>query len=114
LTGKAQEEYRQKQARYQEATRDIRTQMDELLKPVIAKLEEDRLQGFVPKTRESIEKPESERNAYDRWIYNRNLWTLSGRDRNAENQLKQKDKESYAKYQALKQQLKAFDSLKPK
>ena len=114
LTGKAREEYEQKQARYQEATKDIRAQMDDLLKPVIQKLEEDRLQGFVPKTRESIEKPESERNAYDRWIYNRNLWTLSGRDRNAENQLKQKDKESYAKYQALKQQLKAFEHLKPK
>uniref|UniRef100_UPI0013D88184 hypothetical protein n=1 Tax=Enterobacter hormaechei TaxID=158836 RepID=UPI0013D88184 len=74
-------------------TQDIRAQRDALLKPLIEKLESDRLSGFVPATRESIMKPASERNAYDRWIYHRNLWTLSGRTRNAENQLKTKDKE---------------------
>jgi hypothetical protein len=114
LSGKALADYQQALARYQEATKDIRAQMDAVLKPAIDKLEEDRLQGFVPQTRASLEKPASERNAYDRWIYYRNLWTLSGRDRNAENELKTKDKEAYAKYQALKQQLKQFDQLKPK
>ncbi len=114
LTGKALADYNQALARYTEATKDIRQQMEVLLKPAIDKLEEDRLQGFVPQTRASLEKPENERNAYDRWIYWRNLWTLSGRDRNAENELKTKDKEAYARYQALKQQLKQFDNLKPK
>lgn len=114
LTGKAFADYQQAQARYDEATKPIRDQMAAILKPVVDKLEADRLQGFVPQTRASIEKPESERNAYDRWIYHRNLWTLSGRDRNAENELKTKDKEAYARYQELKQQLRALDSLKPK
>lgn len=113
LTGKELADYQQALARYNEATQSIRDQMAALLKPVIDKLEADRLQGFVPQTRASIEKPESERNAYDRWIYYRNLWTLTGRDRSAENELRTKDKEAYAKYQELKQQLRAFDHLKP-
>ena len=107
-------DYQQRQARYDEATKELHEQMDALLKPVIDKLEADRLQGFVPQTRASLEKPASERNACDRWIYQRNLWTLSGRTRNAERELKTKDKEAYAKYQELKTKLKAFDSLKPK
>ena len=114
LEGPALAAYRAQQAKWEEATKDIRAQQDALLRPVIEKLESDRLSGFVPETRTSISKPEAERDAYDRWIYHRNLWTLSGRTRNAINDLKRKDKDSYAKYQALDEQLKAFDALKPK
>jgi len=114
LQGKERSDYESRLAAYNEATKGLRANLDAILKPTVDKLEEDRLQGFVPQTRESIQKPENERNAYDRWIYQRNLWTMVGRTRNAENRLKEKDKESYAKYQALKEQLKAFDSLKPK
>ncbi len=114
LDGPALAAYRAQQAKWEEATQDIRAQQDALLRPVIEKLESDRLSGFVPDTRTSITKPESERDAYDRWIYHRNLWTLSGRTRNAVAQLKRKDKDGYAKYEALDEQLKAFDSLKPK
>ena len=101
-------------ARWETATQDLREQREALLKPTIDKLESDRLSGFVPQTRESITKPASERNAYDRWIYHRNLWTMLGRTRNAENQLKAKDKDAYAKYQALGEELKKFDKLKPR
>ncbi len=114
LSAKDRAQYEEQLARYNEATKTVHEQMDKLLQPMIDKLEADRLQGFVPQTRESIEKPESERNAYDKWIYHRNLWTMQGRTRNAENRLKEKDKESYAKYQELKGQLAAFDHLKPK
>ena len=114
LEGPARAEWLAKQAKWEAATRDIRAQQDALLKPIIDKLESDRLSGFVPDTRASIAKPESERDAYDRWIYHRNLWTLSGRTRNAVNDLQKKDKDAYAKYQALEEQLKAFDALKPK
>jgi hypothetical protein len=114
LQGKQLAEYKAQQAKWEAATQDIRAQREALLKPVIDKLESDRLSGFVPETRVSINKPEKERNAYDRWIYHRNLWTMSGRTRNAENQLKTKDKESYAKYEALTAELKKFDHLKPK
>lgn len=114
LTGKDKADYDAKLAAWEAATQDIREQRDALLKPTIDKLESDRLSGFVPATRESINKPASERNAYDRWIYHRNLWTMSGRTRNAENQLKTKDKDAYAKYVALGEQLKKFDHLKPK
>jgi hypothetical protein len=114
VTGKALADYREKLAKWEEATKDIRAQQDALLKPIIDKLESDRLSGFVPETRVSITKPEAERSAYDRWIYHRNLWTLSGRTRNATNQLKTKDKEGYAKYEQLNEELKKFDYLKPK
>ena len=114
MSGKDRVEYEAQLARYNEATSEIRGEMEKILQPMIDKLEADRLQGFVPQTRESIEKPESERTAYDKWIYQRNLWTMQGRTRNAENRLKEKDKESYAKYQALKEQLAGFDRLKPR
>ncbi|MBW8777963.1 MAG: DUF1553 domain-containing protein [Burkholderiales bacterium] len=114
LTGKALDEYKTQFAKWEAATKDLREQREALLKPTIDKLETDRLSGFVPATRESISKPASERNAYDRWIYHRNLWTMQGRTRNAENQLKTKDKDAYAKYQGLGEQLAKFDQLKPK
>ena len=114
LEGPTRAEWTARQHRWEEATKDIRAQQEALLKPVIDKLESDRLSGFVPDTRASITKPESERDAYDRWIYHRNLWTLSGRTRNAVNDLQKKDKDGHAKYLALEEQLKAFDALKPK
>ncbi|MCV2355668.1 DUF1549 and DUF1553 domain-containing protein [Paucibacter sp. B2R-40] len=114
LQGKELADYDLKLSKWEEATKDIRAQQDALLKPVIEKAESDRLSGFVPATRESITKPAAERNAYDRWIYHRNLWTLQGRTRNAATTLKTKDKEAYAKYEALAAELKKFDHLKPK
>lgn len=114
LSGKALDDYKRQLAGWEEATKDIRAKREALLKPIVDKLESDRLSGFVPQTRDSINKPEGERNAYDRWIYHRNLWTMSGRTRNAENQLKTKDKDAYAKYQALSEELKKFDAIKPK
>ena len=114
LSAKAKADYDAQLAKWEAATQELRDQRTALLKPVIDKLESDRLSGFVPATRESITKPAAERTAYDRWIYHRNLWTLSGRTRNAENQLKTKDKDAYAKYQALGEQLAKFDNIKPK
>jgi hypothetical protein len=114
LSEKESAEYQQKLEKYNEATREIREKMDAILAPTIDKLEADRLFGFVPQTRASITKPENERNAYDRWIYHRNLWTMVGRTRNAVRRLQEKDKEAYEKYQALEADLKKFDRLKPK
>ena len=114
LSGKAKADYDAQLAKWEAATKDLREQRAALLKPIIDKLESDRLSGFVPATRDSITKPAAERTAYDRWIYHRNLWTLSGRTRNAENQLKTKDKDAYAKYQSLGEQLAKFDGIKPK
>ena len=114
VNGKELAEYKVKLAKWEEATQDIRNKQEALLKPIIDKSESDRLSGFVPETRESITKPEGERTAYDRWIYHRNLWTMQGRTRNAVNQLKTRDKEGYAKYQVLAEELKQFDRLKPK
>jgi hypothetical protein len=113
-TARERADYEAQLARYNDATKSVREQMDTVLQPMIDKLESDRLQGFVPETRTSIEKAESERNAYDKWIYHRNLWTMQGRKRNAENRLKEKDRESWDKYQALKAQLAPFEHLKPK
>jgi hypothetical protein len=107
-------DYEKKKAKYDAATRDIQAKMDAILQPVIDKLEEDRLSGFVPETRVSITKAENERSAYDRWIYHRNLWTMVGRTRNAVVRLKEKAPEKYLEYQELEADLKKFDKLKPK
>jgi len=114
VNGRELADYQARLKKWEDATREIREKREALLQPVIEKLETDRLSGFVPETRASITKPEAERNAYDRWIYHRNLWTMSGRTRNAENQLRTKDKEAYAKYQALTEELKKFDDIKPR
>lgn len=114
LAGKDLSDFSTRQAKWEEATKDIRAKQDALLKPYIEKAEADRVLGFVPETRESITKPEKDRNAYDRWIYHRNLWTMSGRTRNAANQMKEKDKAQYAEFEKLSAELKKFDSLKPK
>jgi hypothetical protein len=107
-------DYEKKKAKYEAATKDIQAKMDAILQPVIDKLEDDRLSGFVPETRVSIMKAANERTAYDRWIYHRNLWTMQGRTRNAVNRLKQKDPEKYLEYQELEADLKKFDKQKPK
>ena len=114
LSGKPLEDYKAQLAKWEDATKDLRAQQEALLKPTIDKLESDRLSGFVPATREAITKPEAERNAYERWIYHRSLWTMSGRTRNAVNQLKEKDPDAYEKYQKLDAELKKFDKLKPR
>ncbi|HKQ84096.1 MAG TPA: DUF1549 and DUF1553 domain-containing protein [Steroidobacteraceae bacterium] len=113
VTGKEWDAYQAQLERYNDATKDIRAKMDELLQPTIDKLEADRLQGFTPSTRAALEKPAEQRDAWDQWIYQRSLWTLSGRSRNAENRLKEKDKETYAKYEVLKTELAKYDELKP-
>src|SRR5262249_26421266 len=100
--------------KYEAATKDIQAKMDAILQPVSDKLEDDRLSGFVPETRVSIMKADNERNAYDRWIYHRNLWTMQGRTRNAVLRLKQKDPAKYLDYQELEADLKKFDKQKPK
>jgi hypothetical protein len=107
-------DYQKKKAKYDAATKDIQAKMDAILQPVIDKLENDRLSGFVPETRVSISKPENEQNAYDRWIYHRNLWTMQGRTRNAVNRLKEKDPAKYVEYSDLEADLKKFDKQKPK
>lgn len=114
IAGKELSDYNTQLAKWEAATKDIRDKRDALLQPYIDKAEADRLLGFVPETRESITKPEGERTAYDKWIYHRNLWTMSGRTRNAANQLKEKDKEGYAQYQKLVAELKKFDDIKPR
>jgi hypothetical protein len=91
-------DYEKKKAKYEAATKDIQAKMDAILQPVIDKLEDDRVFGFVPETRVSITKPEAERTAYDRWIYHRNLWTMQGRTRNAVVRLKQKAPDKYVEY----------------
>ncbi len=90
---------------------DPRRRWTTILQPMIDKLEADRLQGFVPAdARVRSRRRRGERNAYDKWIYHRNLWTMQGRTRNAENRLKEKDKESWNKYQELKARARAVRS----
>ncbi len=43
--------YEKKKAKYEAATKDIQAKMDAIVQPVIDKLENDRLSGFVPETR---------------------------------------------------------------
>jgi hypothetical protein len=104
---------REKQKKYQAATKEIRAEMEKILEPTIDKLESDRVLGFTPATRDSITKATFEQDSYDRWIYQRSLWTMVGRTRNAENVLKKKDPEAYDRYTTLKDSLKKYDHLKP-
>jgi Protein of unknown function (DUF1553)/Protein of unknown function (DUF1549) len=105
--------YQKRLAIWQEKTKEIRSRIDALLKPLIDKHAEERLHGYTPETRASLIKPASERTPYDRWIYHRSRWTFANATQRAVRELKEQDKGRYEEYEKLQAQLKGFADLYP-
>lgn len=117
IKGLRELEYDRQQARWQEATRDIRAQRTALIDEVRHKARAHYVSRFLDNTRASLSKPEAEWTPEDRWINNRNRIYASDNGNVAdylEDSSDPADKERLARYKALNDQLKKFDHLRPK
>lgn len=116
-------EFEKQQAIYQEATKDLRAKQKAILDSVREKGRQYHNERYLTDSRESIFKPQDQWNALDRWV-NFRLKTVAGdqdivaylRETGQEKERTEYDPENAVKlkeYQALAEQLKKFDKLKP-
>jgi hypothetical protein len=114
LSGKDLADYSAKLAKWEEATKDVRAKQEALLKPYIDKLRRTACSASC--RRPASPSPSRRRNATPTTAGSTTATyrTMSGRTRNAANQMKEKDKAQYAEYEKLQAELKKFDELKPK
>jgi hypothetical protein len=113
LTGKELEDYNARLAAYKEKTKSVQDQIDAILQPKFKQYKTDRIQSFVPETIPSITKPESERNAFDKWINHRSGITMKGQERTVITDLDRYNDPSKDKYHALVAEMKKFDKDNP-
>jgi hypothetical protein len=115
--------YEKQQAAYNEATKDIRAKQKAILDSVREKGRKYHNERYLTDSRESIFKPQDQWNALDRWV-NFRLKTVSTdqdivaylRETGQEKERTEYDPTNADKlkeYQALAEQLKKFDKLKP-
>jgi hypothetical protein len=115
--------YRETQAKYQEATKDIRAQRKAILDSVRAAAVKYQKERYLTDSRESVFKPESEWTAQDRWINHRwqNVTTdeeLSGYLQDtgsdpASSEYIKENGEKWTQYEKLNEELKKLSKLKP-
>jgi hypothetical protein len=116
-------EYEAAQAKYREATKDIRAQQKAILEPLRAAALQFHKERYLTDSREAIFKPEDQWTALDRWV-NHRLANVSSEDdyvsylryvgENKEDpNYTPENGERWEKYQKLTEQLKQFDKLKP-
>jgi len=115
--------YEAADAKYKEATKDIRAQQKAILDPIRDAALKYHKERYLTDSREAIFKPESEWTPQDRWINHRlaNVTTeadivsylaYTGENKDDPNYTPENG-ERYEKYKKLTEQLKQFDSLKP-
>ena len=115
--------YEAADAKYKEATKDIRAQQKAILDPIRDAALKYHKERYLTDSRDAIFKPESEWTPQDRWINHRlaNVTTeadivsylaYTGENKDDPNYTPDNG-ERYEKYKKLTEQLKQFDSLKP-
>ncbi|MCC9606161.1 PSD1 and planctomycete cytochrome C domain-containing protein [Blastopirellula sp. JC732] len=107
--------YRQQEQKWEEATQAIRAEMDEMTKDILANNEKGIVKQFPEDVQAIYNKPEEEKTTYDKQL---SYLVFRQAHRAAlsldyEKSLKSKP-EKLERYVALKEELKKFDSLKPK
>jgi len=115
--------YRAQQAKWEEATKDIRAKRKAIIDSVYDAGLKYHKERYLTDSRESIFKPESEWNAHDRWINHRlaNVTDEASIANYLEEAGSNKDnavydakyEEPYKQYKKLGEELKKFDNLKP-
>ncbi|MGZ5857599.1 MAG: DUF1549 and DUF1553 domain-containing protein, partial [Burkholderiaceae bacterium] len=116
-------DFANQQAKYREATKDIRAKQKAILDTVRVEAEKYHKERYLTDSRESIFKPESEWNALDRWVNYRLKAVTTDADIVAYLKLTAEEKDrteykpenvdKYKQYKALTAELKKFDKLKP-
>ena len=116
-------EFEAAQARYREATQDIRAQQKAILEPLRAAALQFHKERYLTDSREAIFKPQDQWTALDRWV-NHRLANVSSEDdyvsylryvgeNKDDPNYTPENGERWEKYQKLTEQLKQFDKLKP-
>ena len=122
-TGPQELAFGQAQAKYRDATQDIRTQIKALLDPIRAAAVQYHKERYLPDSREAIFKPEAQWTALDRWV-NHRLANVSGQEdlvaylryvgeNKDDPSYTPENGERWQKYLKLEEQLRQFDKLKP-
>lgn len=123
--GAQEKEYQEAEAKWDEATKDIRAQQKAIIDKVRPESVKYQKERYLTDSRESLFKPESEWNAQDRWVNHR--WANVTSGNNAEFteylELTGADKTSpeykaengalWQQYTQLTEELKKFNNLKP-
>lgn len=121
--GEQEKKYEEAQAKYQDATKDIRAQQKAILdifREAGTKYHKER---YLTDSREAIFKPEAQWTPLDRWVNHRlenvsterdieNYLKLTSEDKSHPQHTKESD-EKWAEFKKLAAQLKKFDELKP-
>lgn len=121
--GQQEREFEAQQAKWEEATKDIRTKQKALIDSVREKAEKYHKERYLTDSRQSIFKPEAEWTPLDRWVNHRVSYVTTENDLAAYLRYSGEDKESpdydkdnpakWEEYRKLTEALKKFDKLKP-
>jgi len=106
--------FAEQQAKWEEATKDIRGQIDAILEPMIQKSIRDAYERFTDDIRAMVDRKPGERTPED-WQFSYFCERQMEYERERFDTLKSiKKPEDKARYQALVEELKKFDAIKPK
>ncbi|SEQ16602.1 Protein of unknown function [Solimonas aquatica] len=116
--------YQAQQAKYQEATKEIRAQQKEILDSVRDKGLQYHKERYLTDSREAIFKPKEQWTALDRWVNHRldNVTTdadiaaylkLSAEEKDSPELYVAENVEKWAKFKKLSEDLKQYEDLKP-
>ena len=99
------------EAKWEEATREIRSQMDALLEAKRADAFETQVNRRSPETREAFRKNAGQRSMYEKLLFQQHMWQMRyHNDARLANSLPKEDKERYRELEAA---LAELDHLKP-
>jgi hypothetical protein len=116
-------EYEAAQAKYREAVKDLRAQQKAILDPIREAALKYHKERYLTDSREAIFKPETQWTPLDRWV-NHRLANVTTEDdyvsylryvgeNKDDPSYTEENGERYRKYEALSEQLKSFEKLKP-
>lgn len=113
-TSSQRSEYNAKQAAWEEATRDIRAQLDELTGPHLRSTADGAWRVFPDPVKQMYSRPSAERTAYEEQISQLVQRQVDDAIRKVDFKKKfEKDEQKLATWQQLTEKLQSFDSLKP-
>ena len=111
LNERERAEHSRRLAAWKESTREIRSQMDEILDEKREEAFRTQVDRRAPETQEAFNKPASERTMYERLLFQQHMWQMRyHNDARLANTLKGEAKE---RYRALEAELAGFEHLKP-
>ncbi len=110
-----QEEHKRKLAIWQEQTKDLREQIQQMEAPVLKAIYQDNFEKYPDDVQQAILTPPEKRNTMQWLMYHKSNWLLgSGMDEDGNGVRSRLKGEEKKNYEDLRAKLAAFDSIKPK